>query len=54
LGKALKVPLEIGRAPSLISEKGSPPTDSHWEDDQTMEEVFEELDRIRHPERYPT
>jgi hypothetical protein len=52
LGKALKIRLEIGRAPSLIS-NGSPQAETHWEDDQTLEEVFEELDRIRHPERYP-
>jgi hypothetical protein len=55
LGNAVGVDLDIDRVPDLIGEDGvrQGPGIVEDEDGQTLEEIFEELDRIRHPERYP-
>jgi hypothetical protein len=54
LGKAVGVDLSVEeRQPNLIPGEGiRRSAGALADDDQTMEEMFEELDRIRHPERY--
>ena len=54
LGNAVGVDLDVDRAPDLIRREGwGAEVDDLVDDGQTLEEVFEELDRMRHPERYP-
>lgn len=54
LGSAMGVDLTIERhEPNLIPGEGiRRSAGSLADEEQTMEEMFEELDRIRHPERY--
>lgn len=54
LGQAVGVELVVGeRQPNLIPGEGiRRSAGSLADEDQSMEEMFEELDRIRHPERY--
>ncbi|HET6880358.1 MAG TPA: hypothetical protein VFI31_09395 [Pirellulales bacterium] len=54
LGKSVGVEITIeDRQPNLIPGEGiRRSAGSLADDEQTMEEMFEELDRIRHPERY--
>lgn len=56
LGKPLDVVLIVERnSPYLIPGEGIRRTAGALADDpQTMDELFEELDEIRHPERYAT
>lgn len=54
LGKAIGIDLSIGRqAPNLIPGEGLKRAGGYLADDpQTLESLFEQLDRIRHPERH--
>lgn len=55
LGQAVGVELSIDeRQPNLIPGEGIRRSAGAFADDeQTFDEMLEELDRIRHPERYP-
>lgn len=54
LGKAIGIELSIGqRAPNLIPGEGLKRAYGYLANDpQSLESLFEQLDRIRHPERY--
>jgi hypothetical protein len=55
LGKAIGIDLSIDRqAPNLIPGEGLKRAGGYLANDpQTLESLFEQLDRIRHPERHP-